>query len=306
VAFFASLLVLSGSGHLVLGRGRRGAAFALLATACWVLVPVLRLWAMSLAIAVNLVAAFDAGLTPRGLARRPAAGKVCLALALIAAVSYGVRRQYRSSVVEAFKLPSRSMAPTLASGDHFFVNKMAYGLRTRPGGTVLWRRPGPARGDLIVFHAPPREGEAAHPGTGPEGPAFVKRVVGVAGDRVEVRGGELFINGVTARLPSAAMPCVLPASAAAEGDDGREGGPLTCHTEELSGRSYLTAHLPDAIRDRGATTVPDGQVYVLGDNRDNSHDSRFFGPVPVDMVVGRAMVRWWSSARPRRLGTRLD
>jgi signal peptidase I len=176
---------------------------------------------------------------------REYAGAVLLALVVALFV--------RAFVVQAFKIPSPSMVPTLLSGDHILVNKFLYGFRLPFGGAraLAWREP--RRGDVVVFAFPPDPSVD-----------FVKRVVAVGGDTVEVREKRLFIDGKA------------------------EPDPHAMFTGKAS--AY-----PPGRDDYGPFTVPAGTVFVMGDNRDNSNDSRFWGPVPVSSIKGKAMVIYWSA-----------
>jgi signal peptidase I len=146
----------------------------------------------------------------------------------------------RPFVLEAFRIPSESMVPTLEVGDRVFVNKFIY------------RFTEPERGDVVVF-------ESVNGGE----EDLIKRVVGVAGDEVEVRNGTLLVNGEAREEP------------------------------------YLNRNLPfnDSY---GPTEVPEGHVFVMGDNRANSADSRVFGPLPIENIEGEAFVRFWP---PLRIGS---
>jgi len=146
-------------------------------------------------------------------------------------------------VVQAFYIPSGSMEPTLQIDDRILVSKFSYRL-----GRI-------ARGDVIVFHYPLNPGKD-----------FVKRVVALSGERVELRDGVVLINNqpITELYPTAL----------AAGD-----------------RACTTSY--------GPQTIPQGQLFVLGDNRCNSEDSRFFGFVPVGNVVGKALLVYWP---PQRIG----
>ncbi len=159
----------------------------------------------------------------------------------------------RSFIVQAFKIPSGSMLPTLQIGDHILVNKFIYGVRLPILGSEILVVGEPHRGDVIVF-------------VYPEDPQkdFIKRVVGVGGDVIEVRSKRLTVNGQSVFDSHAHF---------AEGHSGREVSP----------------------RDNfGPYTVPAGHVFVMGDNRDRSYDSRFWGPVSLDKVKGKAFLIYWS------------
>ncbi|MGH7818215.1 MAG: signal peptidase I [Candidatus Binatia bacterium] len=159
----------------------------------------------------------------------------------------------RSFIVQAFKIPSGSMLETLQIGDHILVNKFVYGVRLPIVGTEIMPVGKPKRGDVIVFVYP----EDPHKD-------FIKRVVAVEGEVVEVRENRLFVDGRAVDDPHAQF---------AEGLRGRG----------LSPRDNF-----------GPFTVPDGHVFVMGDNRDRSYDSRFWGPVRVDQIKGKAFLIYWS------------
>ncbi len=159
----------------------------------------------------------------------------------------------RSFIVQAFKIPSGSMLPTLQIGDHILVNKFAYGVWLPLLDSKLLEVGEPRHGDVIVF-------------VYPEDPEkdFIKRVVGVAGDVVEVRSKRLYRNGQ------------------------RVEDPHEYHAEGLEGRTVPT-------RDNfGPLTVEDGTVFVMGDNRDRSYDSRYWGAVSLDKVKGKAFLIYFS------------
>jgi signal peptidase I len=146
----------------------------------------------------------------------------------------------RPFVLEAFRIPSESMVPTLLVGDRVFVNKFIY------------RFTEPERGDVVVF-------ESVNGGE----EDLIKRIVALAGDEVEVRNGTLLVNGEAREEP------------------------------------YLNRNLPfnDSY---GPSEVPEGHVFVMGDNRANSADSRVFGPLPIENIEGEAFVRFWP---PLRIGS---
>jgi signal peptidase I len=159
----------------------------------------------------------------------------------------------RSSVADQYHVPTGSMWPTIEPGDRIFVAKTAYGLRFPFTSALLFERGGPARGDVIVF-ADPRGGPIP----------LVKRVVALAGQTVGVRRGVLFVDEEAQPIEKL--------------DDGRileHLGPLV---HEAGGRDF---------EDYGPVTVPKGHVFVMGDNRPASLDSRFMGTVPRSLVVGQ-------------------
>jgi len=160
----------------------------------------------------------------------------------------------RTFIVQAFKIPSGSMIPTLQIGDHILVNKLAYGIRVPLYGHYLVDFGKVQRGDVIVFIFPEDRSKD-----------FIKRVVAVAGDTVEIRGKKITINGKQVDDPHAHF----------EGDDPQN-------------------VLPASRDDFGPTRVPENQLFVMGDNRDRSYDSRFWGFVNLDDVRGKAFLIYWS------------
>ncbi|MGH7898411.1 MAG: signal peptidase I [Candidatus Binatia bacterium] len=159
----------------------------------------------------------------------------------------------RSFIVQAFKIPSGSMIPTLQIGDHILVNKFIYGVRMPYFGNQILELGTPRRGDVVVFIYPQDEDKD-----------FIKRVVAVGGDTVEVRSKRLYVNGQPADDPHAHF---------AERSDGRFVSP----------------------RDNfGPQTIAPGHIFVMGDNRDRSYDGRFWGSVKLDKVKGKAFLIYWS------------
>ena len=201
----------------------------------------------------------------------------------------------RAFVVEAFKIPSPSMFPTLEVGDHIFVNKFIYGLRV-PLATYLripmekskfltWGRVD--RGEVVVFVYPKDESKD-----------FIKRVVAVGGDTVSMRDGVVVVNGEPVKRKKLPGPCsYLPRD-----ENGMVAGePIPCvaYEEELGGTTYRALHnLNSPPMFHRAEKVPKGHVFVMGDNRENSHDSRYWGTVPYSHIKGKAIIIWWSSGDP--------
>ena len=197
-----------------------------------------------------------------------------IALAALVALSL------RGFVIEAFEIPSGSMIPSLAVGDKIFVNKLAYGLRVP---LLTWRLAQwsePKRGEVVVFIYPLDPGEN-----------FVKRVVGLAGDLVELRDGFLYINGE-------AVPRRLLGQRTLW-DKTRQNhwyeSSYQVFEEQQDELSYLVLSDPKRMQlSFPPTRVPKDHLFVLGDNRDNSSDSREWGMVPTRNLVGRSMFIWWS------------
>jgi signal peptidase I len=160
----------------------------------------------------------------------------------------------RTFIVQAFKIPSGSMIPTLQIGDHILVNKLAYGVRIPFWEEYLVDFKRVQRGDVVVFIFPEDRSKD-----------FIKRVIGVPGDSVEIRGKKVFLNGKQ----------IEDRYAHFEGDDPQNAG--------LTSRD-----------DFGPRTVPENSIFVMGDNRDRSYDSRFWGFVNLDDVRGKAFLIYWS------------
>ena len=160
----------------------------------------------------------------------------------------------RAFVVQAFKIPSGSMEPTLEIGDHLLVNKFIYGIKIPFTSINLFPLKSPQRGDVIVFIYPPEPDKD-----------FIKRVIGVGGDSVRIANKKLYINGVEVPDTHAVY---------------RENTILPGGVQELD--------------NFGPVNVPKGSLFVLGDNRDHSLDSRFWGFVPLKNVLGKALGIYWS------------
>jgi len=156
---------------------------------------------------------------------------------VIVAAAFVLALLVQQFIVKPFAIPSPSMEPTLVEGDRVLVNRLVYHFHP------------PRRGDVIVFHPPGR------PGSDP----FIKRVIGVGGDTVSVRGGVLFLNGVAQDEP------------------------------------YIKEYPIE--NDYPETAISTGYVWAMGDNRNNSGDSRVFGPVSLDAIMGEAFAVYWPLGR---------
>ena len=185
----------------------------------------------------------------------------------------------RAFVVEAFQIPSGSMIPTLEVGDHIFVSKFSYGLGIPFTNVKVFEISSPKRGDVIVFKYP------LDPSID-----YIKRVVGLPGDRIELRQNELFINDRP--VPREHVGAYRYSESGRGFPDERE---CDLWNETLDG------HRHDEIQEllRGPQNypphlIPEGNVFVMGDNRDNSSDSRVWGTVRHDLIKGRALIVWWS------------
>jgi len=160
----------------------------------------------------------------------------------------------RTFILQAFKIPSGSMKPTLQIGDHILVNKFIYGVKIPYFRNMLIPFRDPKRGDIVVFIYPEDRSKD-----------FIKRVVGISGDTIEIRNKTIYLNG----LPY----------------------------KDNFGVYLETFIIPGSIQPRdnfGPVTVPPKSVFVMGDNRDQSYDSRFWGFVELKDVMGKAFVIYWS------------
>ncbi len=180
----------------------------------------------------------------------------------------------RSFLVEPFQIPSASMVPTLLVGDYILVNKYAYGLRLPVAGTKIVEVGEPQRGDVMVFFPPHKD------------VYYIKRVIGLPGDTITYRNKELYVNGEP--VPSE-FKARLPA-----------GNPeYRVQVEQLGDSEYKT-HTSLRMypqRDNFTVEIKPGHYWMMGDNRDNSSDSRSWGQVPEENIVGKAFAIWmhWPS-----------
>ncbi|RMH16683.1 MAG: signal peptidase I [Gammaproteobacteria bacterium] len=184
----------------------------------------------------------------------------------------------RSFLVEPFRIPSGSMEPTLYPGDFILVNKYSYGVHLPLSGTEIVKVGEPQRGEVIVFRYP-------------KDPSldYIKRVVGLPGDEIDMIGQKLWVNG---------KPIAQKRNGPYDGQDHRlkEHG-ATVFEESLGTHLHriVVMYKDGILRGRAFhVTVPDGHYFVMGDNRDNSNDSRFWGFVPRENLVGRAFMIWMS------------
>jgi signal peptidase I len=265
-AAFALALVVPGLGHVLIGRGRRGAAWLasiLLGVAGAYLVAGLGspwVWWSVLALLpfAHVLGVLDTWrLQGRVALPRPrtvAAAAVAMAVAVLLVVSAGKRH-----VVELFEVPSAAMYPTLIAGDRVMASKI--------------QRPF-AAGDVVLFRMPFDD----------EG-FYLKRIVAVAGDRVETRQGELWINDRPVARRDTGFAC------RALGSRHR----CRIWEENLGGRFYRVATREERPTSSRPVVVPANHVYVLGDNRDKSVDSRHYGSIPTARLVGESLFIAWSS-----------
>ena len=181
---------------------------------------------------------------------------------------------FRWLLLEPFVIPSGSMIPTLLVHDHIVVNKLAYGIKWPFGRSFLFRWSDPKADQIVVFRYP-------------ENPDiyFIKRILAVAGDELVIENGELKINGKVVMINSAEAPHLTSDEA-----------DFDYFTESFSDQHspHLIRYEKNRWRDRFSTKVPEGHFFVMGDNRDQSNDSRVWGFVPVDHLIGTAQMIWLS------------
>ncbi len=233
-----------------------------------------------------------------GFARKSATREYVESVAVAVAIALMVR----SFGVEAFKIPSGSMIPTLEVGDHIFVNKFLYGLRVPLSNAWFARWSSPQRGDVIVFRFPPDMSKD-----------YIKRVVAVAGDRVATEGDRVFVNDEE-------LPREMTSDRTDEDSTFREvnagaeyfvrydagGSPFRDLPRE--GFSAPGLDCEEGPPPAAGCVVQDGFLFVMGDNRNNSEDSRMWGATPVENVKGKAMFVWaswrgsWFDFRFERVG----
>ncbi|MDJ0764415.1 MAG: signal peptidase I [Myxococcota bacterium] len=210
----------------------------------------------------------------------------------------------RLFVVEAFKIPSESMVPTLMVGDHIFVSKYRYGLSIPLSKKRLVRFAKPDYGEVIVFLKPSREEQM---GFAPNnsffdedhdmvGVDFIKRIAALPGDVVSMQQDIMYVNGNPIPRCHVGKQTYRTRN--------RFRGTWEDHEADLwiekhGKHTYTIIEESSGPKHNfGPITVPQDQVFVLGDNRDNSRDSRSWGSVPFDNIKGRAMFIWWSNRRP--------
>lgn len=177
---------------------------------------------------------------------------------------------FRLAIADWNPVPSGSMRPTLLEGDVVLVNRLAYDFKLPLSDTALLRLGEPQRGDVITFSSPK------------DGVRLIKRLVALPGDTVELRNEVLLINGRASAYANEQRLTEALAEGAAT--------PAIRATERGPGREHAVQFLPEvpARRNFGPLRVPDGNYFFLGDNRDNSADSRFIGLVPRHLLIGRA------------------
>ena len=271
LAILGTAVLGPGVGHLMLAQNRAAAAWLVAAAAAYTgaaLLPELMLWGLLLRVPCCL----ELWWTTRGLEAR----RRSLLVGIVSGVGIKIAVAVLLRLVwfEAYTISSGSMAPTLEIGDHILSLEAAYWFSE------------PEVGDVVVFDTP------CHPGK-----IYVKRVVAAAGDRIEIRCGTLYLNDAELEsVPGDRSPLersrfdfpVRPMFAPCDGVSPpgeflpSRGGPADCPRQ-------------------GQFEVPPGHVFILGDNRENSQDSRIWGPIALDRIRGRATGVWWPWGRIGRI-----
>jgi len=203
---------------------------------------------------------------------------------------------FRSFLYEPFQIPSGSMMPTLLVGDFILVEKYSYDVKDPVWRKTLYSNGKPEHGDVVVFKFPLQ----------PE-IDYIKRVIGLPGDRVIYKDKQLFVQRACDKAVQTACPTLDPLRQEflAEGEAFKYNVPLKRFNEQIQEKTYqiyYNEQIPENVREyfRQSGTeanefvVPEGQYFVMGDNRDNSLDGRFWGFVPADNLVGKAVFKWMS------------
>jgi len=162
--------------------------------------------------------------------------RILIEIVVIVAAAFAIAMLVQAFIIKPFTVHQVSMKPTLLEGDRILLSRLTYHFRD------------PEAGDVVVFHSPLHEGED-----------LVKRIVALAGDRVAISAGDLYVNGVA-----------------------------------VDERYLLSADFGGELREQ---VVPEGHVFVMGDNRDESGDSRLFGPISTDLIIGGALCIYWPVGR---------
>ena len=198
----------------------------------------------------------------------------------------------RSFIVEPFRIPSNSMMPTLLTGDFILVNKFNYGIRLPVLDTKIVYVGLPERGDVVVFRFP---GDPTTP--------FIKRVVGIPGDRIAYYNKVLYVNDKPMAQSPVGRYVGVGSGAVMSG--------ASLRREQLADVKHQILIQPEAHTVQGTAVVPEGHYFVLGDNRDNSRDSRYWGTVSDELLIGKAFRIWmnWDFGHGidwKRIGKSID
>jgi len=182
-----------------------------------------------------------------------------------------IATSFKSAIADWYVVPSGSMKPNIMEGDRVFTNKLTYDLKLPYTTMHIAKWGNPKRGDIVVFNSPA------------DSKRLVKRVVGIPGDRIAMYNNQLFINDEALKYEF--LDKGRLGSAQSSGNFGHE-----FYTEDLAGHKHTMMTMPDqpSIRSFPTVTVPEGHYLMMGDNRDNSADSRYFGFVERKRILGRA------------------
>lgn len=182
----------------------------------------------------------------------------------------------RVQIFELFQIEGPSMEPTLLNGDRIFVVKFLYGTFLPYMDHAIWNWSSPSTGNVVIVKSPYDNVD------------IVKRVIGVAGDTIEIKDDVVYRNGVAIKQRDAG---------GCEGREGLMADDTGCRLveERLGNENYLTSHSEGSpTSSYNSVKVPQGHVYILGDHRDRSNDSRFLGTIPIERIKGRGLVIYWS------------
>ena len=177
----------------------------------------------------------------------------------------------RTFVVQAFKIPSGSMEPTLLIGDHILVNKFIYGIKVPFTDHYIFQLSKPKRGDVVVFKWPKNEEKD-----------FIKRVIGISGDKIEIKNDVLYVNDEKIMTQYIGI------------HKDKYINSLNKYLEFFGESKHYIADEYSKHERFGPVIVPENSIFVMGDNRDNSHDSRYWGFVSLPKIKGKAMIIYWS------------
>jgi signal peptidase I len=182
-----------------------------------------------------------------------------------------IATSFKSAIADWNDIPSGSMLPTILIGDRVLVNKLAYDLKIPYTTLQIVKWSAPKRGDIVVFFSPK------------DGKRLIKRVIGLPGDTIAMRNARLFINGQS-------VPYGPPEKEIVNQIDPNEQDRYVFFSENLPGKQHAVVFTPSRPSQGSfrAMTIPEGKYFVMGDNRDNSADSRVFGFVDRRLIVGRA------------------
>ena len=191
----------------------------------------------------------------------------------------------RSALADWNDVPTGSMKPTIQEGDRVVVNKLAYDLKVPFTTIEIWKWSDPVRGDIVVLFSPV------------DGTRLVKRVVAIPGDSISMINNQLYVNDKPVPMTKPSGPL-----------DDEEQGMTFVADEVLAGRLHKVMFTPQipAVRSFGPIVVPQGKYFVMGDNRDNSNDSRFIGFIDRRRIVGRALAVAFSLDRSHHWAPRFD